>query len=361
MEKGGLSPLAYKGPHYWLNAFVRMNYATYQPEDFATDERFIRWVLEPTSPENSFWQNWLVIHPEQEIVIADARQLVLGMTLKPHLPGDELMAGMWEQIEARRKPVSPFRSIIQGTRQFRIQWQVAASVALLLVSASLYWFVVQPKTVSTDYGEFRIIELPDGSLITLNGNSRLQYSRFWDNQKSREVWLEGEAFFDIRKKPQQGAYSHFVAHAGPSAIGVLGTQFNVRNRRGQIEVMLKEGKVTLQPDERSVQGGITMKPGDVVSIAPNTPVRLTRAQTPDQFTAWQERKLVFDDRSLGDIAHMLEDTYGVPIKFADPELSRLRLKGTVYAKDIDTALEAIALSFDLQFVRDKDTILIRQR
>ena len=334
-----------------------MDYAHYQAEDFATDEQFVQWVLNPSPETTEFWDNWLRHHPEKKQLLDDARLLVNTLIFKADRPSPQLMADMWDHIDARRRKTSPFQRFVFSVNR----WQVAASVAFLLLVASAagYW-LAQPKMVATDSGEFRTVELPDGSLITLNGNSRLTYNRFWDNEKSREVWLEGEAFFEIRKKPRQGAYSRFIAHAGNATVAVLGTKFNVKNRRGLIEVMLEEGKVQFNPNERQNRSAITMKPGDIASIQLNTSVRLTRTQSPEQYTAWKERKLVFDDLSLLEIADMLEETYGVQVRFADPALGQLRLKGKLYVKSIDNALDAIAQSYDLQYVKDGNTVTIHQ-
>ncbi|MFC5408726.1 FecR family protein [Larkinella bovis] len=335
-----------------------MDYSFYQAEDFAADETFIHWVLEPSPESTAFWQSWLTQHPEKKQTLDEARTLVLTMRFKVDLPSTELLADMWEHIAVRRQRVSPFRRIFVSVQR----WQVAASVAfLLLVAAGTGYWLSQPKEVATRSGEFRTVELPDGSLITLNGNSRLRYNRFWDNEKSREVWLEGEAYFEIRKKPRQGAYSRFIAHAGNASIAVLGTKFNVKNRRGRIEVMLEEGKVQLNPNEQQNQPAITMKPGDVASIQSNTAVLLSRPPMPESYTAWKERKLVFDDLSLLEISEMLQETYGVQIKFADPELAQLRLKGKLYVKSVDTALEAMTQPFDLHYSKDGDVVEIRQR
>ncbi len=333
------------------------DYSTYQAEDFAADEAFINWVVNPTPENSSHWQTWLVQNPQRQAALQEARALVLTLKIKPDLPSPQTMEAMWEHIEARRSRSSAlplFLFLVQHRR-------LAAVVAFLFVVGSgAGWFFTTPKVISTAYGETRMIELPDGSLVTLNGNTSLQYSRFWDNQKTREVWLEGEAFFHVRKKPQQGAFSNFVAHANATQITVLGTQFNVWNRRGETKIVLNEGKVQLQPRGSSEKPPITMLPGEIVIVKPNASVLISSTTQPDKYTAWTERKLVFNDDSLAEVARKLQETYGITIRFDDPSIGELKVKGEIYFTDLDTALGAIAETFNLTYTQTDQQVFFRR-
>src|SRR5690606_8958967 len=110
-------------------------------------------------------------------------------------------------------------------------------VAAVFVGATLmgllyYFFMTAPSTVyyATDFGEIQTITLPDGSKATLNGNSTLQISENWE--ESREVWLDGEAFFEVKKIPEKSSQpgalrgKKFLVHTHHLAVEVLGTTFN---------------------------------------------------------------------------------------------------------------------------------------
>src|SRR5690606_15777064 len=108
---------------------------------------------------------------------------------------------------------------------------------------------------TTGYGETRKINLPDGSLVVLNANSELKYESNWQQAPMREVWLQGEAFFEVVKTTEE---KQFIVHTGSLDVEVLGTQFNVHNRHQKVQVVLSSGKVKLQPLER--QESLLMNP-----------------------------------------------------------------------------------------------------
>jgi ferric-dicitrate binding protein FerR (iron transport regulator) len=329
------------------------NYAHYQAEQFAADEAFARWVVEPGPASDAFWTGWLQAHPEKEEVIREARRLVKLVRLQPELPDERTKAEIWEAIRAQRLAGTATRPATAWWRR----WQVAASVVLVVALGLLagYWLGA-PSEITTAFGETRRVALPDGSLVTLNGNTTLRYGRHWGRAETREVWLEGEAFFKVNKSP---ARSRFVAHVGPADIVVLGTQFNVRNRRGSAQVLLTEGKIQLEAASPAVRP-VTLRPGQVADVFPQKPIRVRVAARPEQYTAWQEHKLVFDDTPLREVALQVEDTYGITIRFGDPSLAGLKLRGEVYATTAKEVAEVIAESFALRYEQNGNTITFQQ-
>jgi ferric-dicitrate binding protein FerR (iron transport regulator) len=329
------------------------HYAHYHAEQFAADEAFVRWVQSPDAESNAYWTQWLQTHPEKEDVITEARRLVKVMRLRPELPDAGTKAQIWEKIRAQRSEVAGRRPVVIWWRN----WQAAASVVLVVALGlfARYWFLGQTE-ISTAFGETRSVELPDGSLVTLNGNSTLRYDRRWNGQDAREVWLEGEAFFKVRKKPSK---ARFVAHAGPADIIVLGTQFNVRNRRGKTRVLLTEGKVQLKATGSAVQP-VIIRPGEVADISPKTPIRVQFARKPALHTAWQEQKLVFDDTPLREVALQVEDAYGITLRFGDPALADLKLRGEVYVTTAKDIAEVIAESFALRYQQKGNTLTFQK-
>ncbi|MCY7351062.1 MAG: FecR domain-containing protein [Cytophagaceae bacterium] len=330
------------------------HYSGYQAEDFAADDAFIVWVLDPTPERSARWQDWLTAHPEKVAVVGEARKLVHSLRFEAELPSTDAMNAMWTTISARRQPQLG-RVLAFGP----VAWRVAAAVAVFVLAGIGGWYgLMQRQTeIRTAYGETRTVALPDGSIVSLNGNTSLRFASHWDNQNTREVWLDGEAFFEIQKKPLQGAYARFVAHAGSTDLIVLGTKFNLRHRRNEIQVILAEGKVQLH---NSAGKTLTMKPGEVAVARASAPPQLLPTVRPERYLAWTEQRLVFDATPLGDIARMLEDTYGLTIKFDDPALKQLQLQGTVFVKNADDIVDAVAASFDLTYERQENTIRFRR-
>ena len=115
---------------------------------------------------------------------------------------------------------------------------------MLLLGVSLWyaWLAQSTSTYVTRYGETQTILLPDSSTVLLNANSRLTLSTDWTD--TREVWLEGEAFFRVRKikritSPASAEHVKFIVRTDRLNVEVLGTEFNVRQRSEKTAVLLK--------------------------------------------------------------------------------------------------------------------------
>ena len=85
-----------------------------------------------------------------------------------------------------------------------------------------------------------MIKLPDGSLVQLNANSTLSFDTQWDASADRCVWLNGEAFFEVEKKPE--TKQKFKVITADLTVEVLGTEFNINSHHQQTRVFLQEGE-----------------------------------------------------------------------------------------------------------------------
>ncbi len=120
----------------------------------------------------------------------------------------------------------------------------AAVVSLIMLLAGAGWVGGKEhllyRTYRTGAGETKNLLLADHSRVTLNANTSLKVSRNWFSGDRREVWLTGEAFFNIQKTPDR---QRFTVHTATLTVEVLGTKFNVTDRRRKTRVVLQEGKV----------------------------------------------------------------------------------------------------------------------
>lgn len=288
------------------------------------------------------------------------------------LPGETADGPPSDGLRFRRRPPRPaaersaeWRRLERSIRGERFSigrpgWsplRLAAAVALLLVGAGLGWYLV-PVTHTTGYGQIRHLTLPDGSQVTLNAHSRLRTARYWHAGRTRAVWLEGEAYFAVARQtapPEAGTAAvpvKFVVHAAQTDVEVLGTRFNVQQRAGVTRVVLRSGRVQLR---RPGLANLQMVPGELAELRGDGWVH--RAVDPRPHTAWTERKLVLDQRTLGEIARTIEDFYGYPVVFSDPTLRNLRLGGTLNADQLDQLLEALEVTARVRIVREDDRLV----
>jgi ferric-dicitrate binding protein FerR (iron transport regulator) len=243
--------------------------------------------------------------------------------------------------------------------------RVAAVLVGLLTTGVVYYTAFRPGrmiTYTTDYGESQALTLPDGSLVTLNAHSTLRSAAQWKPDQPREVWLDGEAFFEVRKKTGVARTpvlpsSRFIVHTNDLLIEVLGTKFNVNNRRATTRVVLNSGKISLH---RSVAASpeLVMEPADMVEYSQASRQLVKRKVNPAVYAAWVDKKLVFHETPLGEIAQLLEDNYGLKLELGNEQLARRKFTGSVATDDPELLLTAIATSFQLKVNRHENIIQI---
>src|SRR5260221_14778950 len=114
--------------------------------------------------------------------------------------------------------------------------KIAAAVAFVIASTGALWLFSNQgiNIVTTAYNEVTTITLPDHSMVALNGNSTLRYQKQFGDHFPREVWITGEAYFNvshINKDPaKEEARDRFIVHTENVNIEVLGTSFTLKNR-----------------------------------------------------------------------------------------------------------------------------------
>lgn len=274
---------------------------------------------------------------------------------RQHLPPDESLSDaettqLWAAIWQQHSMAQPQRRMPVRARVglgFRPVW---AAAALVLVSVA-GWFGWQTyanrlQTIQTAYGQNRQIDLPDGSVVTLNSNSTLAYRANWSGRTVREVTLTGEAYFAVTKQQHDQQPVKFVVRSGGVNIEVLGTRFNVRNRRGAVRVVLDEGRVQVRAG--AGQPSVSMKPGEAVLFAGGRQVvRSQPVAHSEQASSWRQNVLIFNRQPLSEIAQVLADEHGLRVQFASDSLARLTFTGNLPANDPDLILQTLSKAFDL--------------
>ena len=354
-----------------------MKYATYSTLDFVMDEYFQQWVLLPTEENEEFWQNWIKTHPEKKAAIEEAKNLiwVYGVEEKDlsaiHIERilDGIRQGIKDQPAKLHMTIAPSRS---KSRHFLDTWYKVAAIFIgfIIMAGAVYWMSFHSQTsYATAYGEVKEIVLPDGSQVTLNGNSNLHYPTRWQDEEVREVWLEGEAFFHVRNISQSTKLENedipeqykFVVHTHDLYVIVLGNQFNVNSRGDHVKVVLNSGKVKINVAHATSENEIFMEPGEMVAYDANRKTIGKQIVDPKIYSSWRENYLVFDEMPLHEVAEILENTYGLQITFENEELSQEIIRGTVPSDDISVLLESLSHIFDLTITRQNNEIFISKK
>lgn len=239
---------------------------------------------------------------------------------------------------------------ISLNRRSRI-WYAAAASLVFLIAAGIYLFTITgDKVIHTSYGERRIVTLPDNSTVVLNGNSSLRYSRDWTANEDRTVQLEGEAFFAVKHTENHNRFT--VKASGNLTIEVLGTQFNVTNRKGETNVVLQEGSVRLDDTGSSY----IMKPNEMVSYSKKHPAFVSQMVVASQKISWKESTLIYKNEPLGSIIERLSESHGLKVVFATAEMKAEVFNGSIPADSVEVLFEKIESLYGVSVTRDEEGV-----
>jgi ferric-dicitrate binding protein FerR (iron transport regulator) len=228
-------------------------------------------------------------------------------------------------------------------------WRVAAAVALLVA----VWFGVGrltdpvPRLVTqrTQAGA-KQHTLPDGTVVWLNGESRLSYPEAFAGD-IREVILSGEAFFEVKRDSQRP----FVIRAGSTLTRVLGTAFNLRVEPGsnRVSVTVVSGKVGFAPVSQPTRQ-VLLTAGMRGNYVPAADSVYSEPQPDRNALAWRSNKLVFNDTPLREMLTVLQKHYGMTVEVSHPALLNCLFTSTFEEAPLTEVLDAVALALDLQYV-----------
>lgn len=339
-----------------------MKFSDYKLKDFLQDESFKNWVNKTEPDDMLQWEMWLDNNPYKRPMADEAAAIIRGIAFRKNQVSRQKLDAGWQRVIGQIANSNEVE-IVNAVKSdnWRAIWRMAAVwLGLLIVAVvSFYYYKSSSKLkYQTGFGETTTIILPDKSTVVLNSNSKLTLVNNWSFNKDREVWLEGEAFFSVLKKPKQGN-ARFLVHTGDMDVQVLGTKFNVTNRKARTRVVLNSGKVQLSAQEVAPDKSAMMQPGELAELRPDKKEFVKKKVNPLIYSSWIHKKLLFDDTPIRDIAALLEDNYGFQVALNDPAIMDRKLTGEVYVEDVETLLKALSKSFQLNITQQGNVLTIK--
>ncbi|GAB3247078.1 hypothetical protein GCM10027347_02420 [Larkinella harenae] len=300
-------------------------------------ELIAQWLRDEKNEEQYYeWlEEWETNHPQYHArTDAAYQQYSAFLTQHPHTEAEP---------EYDQAPFQP-------NRWNRNRWLVAASILFLLaLSVLLFQKQLLYTTHETAFGETRSLHLSDGSTVLLNANSSLQIPRWGFGNRTREVLLTGEANFSVKHLP---GHQKFVVKTQKNfEVVVLGTEFTVFARKRGARVALNKGQVRLQYQQGSAQKQMTMKPGELVTFNQQNQIALKKVRPQQLHPTWNQRRFVFEETPLQEVAYLLEENYGLQVSIKDSALASRMLMGSFRADNVDQLLQSISELLDISVVR----------
>lgn len=182
----------------------------------------------------------------------------------------------------------------------------------------------------TGASETATVVLADGTVVRLGPESRLRIPGI---RGSREVFLDGTAFFAVAKLPEYP----FRVRTRAGDAQVLGTRFEIRTNAGNLRVVVLEGRVALESGTDRVEVGA----GEMSLISEGTSSAPVKVDDIRPLVPWLERFLVFQSTPLAEVAMELEREYGVPVEIADDALAGLTVTGWYADKSFEEVLAVV--------------------
>ncbi|MGQ8335574.1 FecR family protein [Sunxiuqinia sp. A32] len=252
-------------------------------------------------------------------------------------------------------------------RKRSIVYLVAAILAFPIAIALSNFFISGPSLdvhlavsqVSSPNGHISKCILPDGTVVWINSESTITYNAEGFAEGTREVKLEGEAYFDVTKNEGKP----FYVRTNLADVRVTGTSFNVKAYSDSklFETVLKEGSIELELGGRDENQKIKIKPGERAIFEADQKKLLIQNVDARIYSAWRNGQLIFKDATLNDLIKELERIYEVEFKLNDPELGNYRFRGTFsYDNNLIKVLEKFKVTAQIDYyIRNNEVWLTK--
>ena len=232
---------------------------------------------------------------------------------------NQIKDSIWQSIHK-------FEQQNQKERTYAPVWirMMPAAALILGICLTAVFFLLSNKTQdpprnvsqTIQQKEHQLIHLPDGSFVIIKAGSKLHYPSTFDGSDTREVHLEGQAYFDVKHNPSKP----FIVHAGNLKTTVLGTSFNIKAWPTEVDVSITVTKGKVKVEDQHKIFGTVVKDQQLTFSKEKAEVIQTEVDASSSL-AWKEQDLLLDDVTILEAAELLEDRFDVKITCV-PEVIR---------------------------------------
>ena len=202
---------------------------------------------------------------------------------------------------------------------------------------------------------FKLV-LSDGTSVTVNSGSLLKYDDSFYGSEKRNVFLDGEAYFDVVKNKK----SPFIVQTNDMNIRVLGTKFNVSSylNDNNTSVVLEEGSVSVHKASEiyDPEKSVVIKPNQQIVIQKEE--LIIKEVSIDKYVSWKSRKLLFKNDKFEDIVKKLERYYNISININSSQLNNNRYTGTFTTETISEVLDIFKELSEFKYIVKGDNVSI---
>jgi ferric-dicitrate binding protein FerR (iron transport regulator) len=341
-----------------------MDYLNYKIEDFISDESFQRYCLGKDEADVLFWKKWKEEHPQKHYEIEEAEFFIHSMNTRE--TGRKNLDYTLRKNAIRQNIQQKVSRSGKRKSSHRTMWfLVAASLTLFLCALiaivssqndSPTEKVVTYNEVVNPPGVRSSMRLTDGTVVHLNSESRFKYPVSFSESNVRQVELEGEAFFEVKRDETKP----FIVLSKNLKTTVLGTSFNVHAYHNQpMSVALVTGKVLVTKTGAEEQQ-VSLEPGEGATILSDNAGIETFKFDNKKMISWKDWIFYFNNASQKEVFAQLESWYGVKINITKPIRKKWGYTGEFKNKSLKEVLLSIGFAMDFDFEIKGDSVLINQ-
>lgn len=304
-------------------------------------------------------EDWIALSPEHQKQFYDEQEIWFSVQ-------DERLQSKYDKekaFELFRKRVAA-TSHVNPHRLLKRWMKYAAGLVILGILVSAAFFYGRNKmtaqfaevVIESPRGGLSKINLPDGTSVWLNSNSKIIYSQGY-GITDRKVRLVGEGYFNVRKNVKLP----FSIQSGELLIRDLGTQFNVRNYPSDpaMEILLKEGKVAFT-DLKNTQKEYYLKPNQKAVIAKSTGKVSLQNYDASEADQWTNGELVFSGQPMAYLIQTLERNYNVKIDVTNNNVWKCHFYGDFMKQDqsLDEVLKTLSLTGKFKYKIQRNRVIL---
>jgi ferric-dicitrate binding protein FerR (iron transport regulator) len=322
------------------------------------DELLARYLAgEAGSEERDQVDAWAAADPARASELARLRA---AWGLRP-IAGRWNLDAAWGRVSERlgSAPIG----VVAGPPLFWRRWLGYAAAALVLLTAGALFLrrggTGSPAaTYATAVGAQRDVELPDGSRVELAPASRMDVVAGFGG-RSREVTLEGRAWFEVRHDPK----SPFRVRTAGAVIEDLGTEFEVLapGKGAAVQVAVVSGSVAVTPTGSSATQAVRLGPRDVARVGGTASPQVRHEAPVQDLTAWRRGVIQFDNSPLAEIAVELGRWYGLEFRVGDSALAARPFTAPFPTGNLDEVLEILRVGLRVEISRTDSVVTLVPR
>ncbi len=385
------------------------------------NEKFIHWIYNPDQELNEYWENRFRQHPEEKREAEFARVILMQLKSRKDKVESEEAISLYAQIAGAIKnsesksrtqrmfiPLSRFAAVVLlfltigvlltyylrknqhlsqeqslaitginsdsqliladgrkiplNSKESKIEYKAGGKIVIDqkdTIDSKSQLAETEMNQLIVPYGKNSSISLPDGTIAYLNAGSKLTYPSVF-GQKSREVFLVGEGYFEVTHDQQHP----FIVKTSDLSVVDLGTIFNVSAYPADkiIETVLLEGEVVLRAHPiNPLKKEVVLKPNELATYNRETLETISRQVDARQYVTWRNGILNFQSTDLNGVIHKVERYYNIRVLLEDPSLGNRSITGKLMLKENkEGVLEVLASTARAELYKtDDNTFLLK--